>query len=111
MGLHTVRYDLATEQQQGLNIFLQITKQDLLVGKLARSSVGKESACNAGDPASIPGLGRSPGEGNGHTLRYSCLENPMDRGSWQATVLGVTRLRHDLATKPSATILRQFGSS
>ena len=60
MGLHTVRYDLATEQQQGLNIFLQITKQDLLVRKLARSSVGKESACNAGDPASIPGLGRSP---------------------------------------------------
>ena len=45
-------------------------------------SVGKESAINAGDPASVPGLGRSPGEGNGNPLRYSCLENPMDRGAW-----------------------------
>ena len=111
MGLHTVRYDLVTEQQQGLNIFLQITKQDLLVGKLARSSVGKESACNAGDLGSFPGLGRSPGERNGHPLQCSCLENPMDRGSWQATVHEVIRLRHDLTTKPPATILKQFGSS
>ena len=43
------------------------------------SSVGKESACNAGDSGSIPGLGISPGEGNGNPLDYSCLENPMDR--------------------------------
>ena len=43
-------------------------------------SDGKASACNAGDPGSIPGLGRSPGEGNGNPLQYSCLENPMDRG-------------------------------
>ena len=42
---------------------------------------GKESARNAGDPGSIPGLGRSPGEGNGYLLQYSCLENPMDRGA------------------------------
>ena len=42
-------------------------------------SMGKESACNAGDPGSIPGSGRSPGEGNGKPLQYSCLENPMDR--------------------------------
>ena len=48
------------------------------------SSVGKESACSAGDPGSIPGLGRSPGEGNGNPLQYSCLENPMDRGAWQS---------------------------
>ena len=54
-------------------------------------SVGKESACNAGDPGSIPGLGRSPGEGNGNPLQYSCLENPMDRGAWWATVHGVTK--------------------
>ena len=60
----------------------------------------KESACNAGDPGLIPGLGGSPGEGNGNPLQYSCLENPMDRGAWQATVYGVTRVRHDLATKP-----------
>ena len=45
-------------------------------------SDGKESACNAGDPGSIPGLGRSPGEGNGNPLQYSCLENPMDGGAW-----------------------------
>ena len=46
------------------------------------SSVGKESAGNAGDLGLIPGLGRSPGEGNGYSLQYSCLENPMDRGTW-----------------------------
>ena len=54
-------------------------------------SVGKESACNAGDPGSIPGLGRSPGEGNGNPLQYSCLENSMDRGTWWATVQGVAK--------------------
>ena len=64
------------------------------------SLVGKESACNAGDLASIPGSGRTPGEGNGNPLQYSCLENPMDRGALQATVHGVARVRHDLATKP-----------
>ena len=52
------------------------------------SSVGVESACNAGDPGSIPRLGRSPGEGNGNPFQYSCLENPMDRGAWWATVHG-----------------------
>ena len=50
-----------------------------------------ESACNKGDPGSIPGSGRSPGEGNGNPLQYSCLENPMDGGAWQATFHGVTR--------------------
>ena len=64
-----------------------------------RSSVGKESACNAGDLGSVPGLGRSPGEGNGNPLQYSCLENPMDIGAWQATVHGVKRVGHDLETK------------
>ena len=63
-------------------------------------SVGKESACNAGYLSSIPGSGRSPGEGNGNPLQHSCLENPMDRGDWRATVRGVTRVGHDLATKP-----------
>ena len=51
----------------------------------------KEYACNAGDLGLIPGLGRSLGEGNGTPLQYSCLENPMDRGAWRATVLGVTK--------------------
>ena len=54
-------------------------------------SDGKESACSAGDPGLVPGLGRSPGEGNGNPLQYSCLENPMDRGAWQATVHGVRK--------------------
>ena len=48
-------------------------------------SDGKQSACNARDPDSIPGLGRFPGEGNSYPLQYSCLGNSMDRGSWQAT--------------------------
>ena len=48
-------------------------------------SDSKESACNAGDLGSIPGLGRSPGEGNGCALQYACLENAMDRGAWRAT--------------------------
>ena len=64
------------------------------------SSVDTESACNAGDLGSIPGTGRSPGEGNGSPLQYSCLENPMDRGAWQATIHGVARVGHDLATRP-----------
>ena len=54
-------------------------------------SEDKASACNAGDPGSIPGLGRFPGEGNGNPLQYSCLENPMVRGAWRATVHGVTK--------------------
>ena len=58
------------------------------------------SACNAGDLGSIPELGRSPGEGNGNPLQHFCLENPMDRGTWQATIHGVTRVGHDLGTKP-----------
>ena len=66
---------------------------------LILSSVGKESACNAGDLGSISGLGRSPGEGNGNPLKHSCLENPMDKGAWQATVYGVTRVGYDLVTE------------
>ena len=55
-------------------------------------SDSKESACNVGDPSLITGLGRSPGEGNGNPLQYSCLGNPMDRGAWQVTVHRVTKL-------------------
>ena len=54
-------------------------------------SDGKESACNAGDLGLLPGLGRSPGGGHGNPHQYSCLENPMDRGAWQAIVYGITR--------------------
>ena len=55
------------------------------------SSDSKDSACNSGDLRSIPGLERSPGEGNGNPLQYSCLENSMDRGAWQATVHRVAK--------------------
>ena len=68
----------------------------ILIGGLPQWLKDKEAACNAGDTGdegSIPGLGKSPGEGNGNLLQYSCLENSMDRGAWQATVQRVTR--HD----------------
>ena len=64
-----------------------ISEMDFNVGLCG--SAGKKSGCNVGDLGSIPGLGRSPGEGNGNPLQYSCLENPMDRGVWWATVHGV----------------------
>ena len=54
-------------------------------------SVDKESVCSAGDPGSNPGPGRSPGEGKGNPLQYSCLENPMDRRAWWATVHGAAK--------------------
>ena len=54
-------------------------------------SVVKESACQAGDAGLIPGSGRSPGKGNGNPLQYFCLGNPMDRGTWRATVHGVAK--------------------
>ena len=68
-------------------------------------SDSNESACNAGDLGSIPGLGRSPGEGNGNPLQYSCLENPMDGGAWWATVHGSQRVGHDWATSLSLPAL------
>ena len=55
-------------------------------------SDGKASVYNAGDPGTSPGLGRSPGEGNGNPLQYYCLGNPMGRGAWQATAYGVAEL-------------------
>ena len=61
-------------------------------------SDGKESACNAGDLGLIPGLGKIPGEGNGNPLQYSCLENSTDRGTWRATVHGVTKSRPQRST-------------
>ena len=58
------------------------------------SSVSQVSACNAGDLGSIPGSGRSPAEGNGNAPQYSCLENPMDRGAWQAIVHAAAKKLH-----------------
>ena len=72
-------------------------------------SDGTESACNAGDPSLTPGLGRSPGERNGYPFQYSCLENSMDRGVWQATartctqgVAGSTATVGGIPTRPYA---------
>ena len=79
---------------------IHLSEKRWIPGGFPPTSVGKESAWNAGDLGPIPGLGRSPTEGNGNRLQYSCLENPMDRGAWQATVHGVSRVRHDLATQP-----------
>ena len=59
----------------------------------------KNPPANAEDTDLIPGSGRSPGEGNCNLFQYSCLENPMDRGAWQATTHGVQRVKHDLVTK------------
>ena len=61
------------------------------------SSDGKASAYNVGDSGLIPGSGRSPGEGKGNPLQYSCLENPMDRGAWWATIHGVAKSRTRLS--------------
>ena len=69
------------------------------------SSVGTEFFCIAGDLGLIPGLGRSPREENGNLLQYSCLENPMDRGTWQAIIYGVARVGHDWATKHTHSYL------
>ena len=71
-------------------------------------SEDKASACNAGDSGSIPGLGRSPGEGNDNPLQYSCLENPMDRGAWGATVHGVTKSRTRLSDFTHTLIIVLF---
>ena len=84
---------------QVIDMYVSILPQTPRQGFLG-GSVGKEGTCNTGGAGSIPGSGRSPGEGNGNPLQYSYLENPMHRGAWQATVQGVARVRHDLATKP-----------
>ena len=94
MGLQRVRHDWAT------NLFRFHFSWEVSV---PGGSGGKESACNAGDLGSIPGLGSSPGEGIGYLLQYSGLESSMDREAWQATVPGVQRVRHNWATFTSLT--------
>ena len=75
---------------------LILTNFNVALGFLG-SSEGKESTCNAGDLRSIPGLGRSPGEGNGNPLQYSCLENSKNRAARQATVHGVAEIQTRLS--------------
>ena len=81
-------------------ILLSLLLNSLFTVGFLHSLVDKSSACNAGDTSSIPGLRRCPGEGNGNPLQYSCLENLLDRGAWRATVHGIARVGHGLATKP-----------
>ena len=73
----------------------------ILMAQLIKSLPAmQETSCNIGDPGSIPGSGKSPGEGKSNPLQYSCIGNSMDRGAWQATVHGVARVGNDLETKP-----------
>ena len=69
----------------------------LLIVGFPGGSDDNETACNVGEPGSIPGLGRSPGDVNGNPLQYSCLDNPMDGGAWQSTVYGVAKSRAQLS--------------
>ena len=75
------------------SILKEINPEYYLEGTSQVALVVKNLPANAGDLGSIPGLGRAPGEGNGNPLQYSCLENPMDRGAWWATVHGVAKSR------------------
>ena len=81
-----------------LKTSLHIWGQVMCTRSFPSGSDGKEFACYAGDLDSIPGWGRSPGEGNGNPLQHSCLENSMARGAWQATVHGVAKIGHNWAT-------------
>ena len=81
------------QSQVPMNILLSITFKGYvyITPGFPSGSDGKESACNMGDLGLIPGLGRSPGEGNGYLLQYSGLENSMDRGTWLATFHSITQ--------------------
>ena len=68
---------------------------------------GKESSCNAGDLVSIPGSGKSPGEGNGYPLQYSCLESSVDKGGWWAQFIGSQKVGHNLAIKHTYTMRKE----
>ena len=78
--------------------YLKLVASSNPVCAFSGGSDGKESACNAGDPGSIPGLGRSPAKGNNYPLQYSCLENLVDIGAWQAALHGVTKIRTRLGS-------------
>ena len=84
---------------------------DLGTTNFPGSSDGKASAYSAGDLGSIPGSGRSPGEGNGNPLQDSCLGNPMDKGAWQATVHGIAELGTTELTDKSSAVPVEFFSN
>ena len=93
--------------QKILNMYAFATLFILLKG-FPGGSGGRESACNAGDPGSILGLRRSPGERNCKPTQYSCLENPMDWGAWCATVHGVAKSQTGLSSSFSFIVLKYF---
>ena len=78
---------------------------DFLFPSFLDGSDSKVYSCNSGDPGLIPGSERSPAEGNGNPLQYSCLDNSMDRGAWQATLMGLQRVRHHWTTNTTPTSL------
>ena len=78
-------------------LFGNNNQTDFLLVSVYLGSEGKESGCKLGNLGSIPVSGRSPGEGNGYPLQYSCLENSMDRGAWWATIYGVAESRTRLS--------------
>ena len=81
---------------EGIKKFLAIKKEVVYIERgFPCSTVGKESACNAGDLGLIPGSGKAPGEANGNSLQYSCLENPKDGGAGGLPSMGLHRVRHD----------------
>ena len=92
------------KEQYHTPIFLVFKMQII---KFPGGSDGKESVCNIGDPGlQSPGLGRSPGAGNGYSLQYSCLENPKDRGAWQAMAMSLQRVRHNWVTNTPSPVVK-----
>ena len=90
-------FHLFTWRQVTQACFLEGNVLNRMYMGFSHGSASKEPACKAGDLGSIPGFGRSTGEGNGHPLQYSGLENSMERGAWQATVHGVAKSRTQLS--------------
>ena len=88
-------FPLSTEERFMLITPMKVSVHFCTTRDFPGGSDGKASAYNAGDPGSIPGSRRSPGEGNGNPFQYSCLENPMDGGAWWAIIHGSQRVKHD----------------
>ena len=97
INLKSIVIDYSTSRWRHHKLSTHWFKKPLFWG-FPGDSDGKESSCNSGDLGLIPGLERSPGEGNGYSLRYSYLENPMDRGGWWATIHGVSKSWMQLST-------------
>ena len=93
-GLEKVSFHSSTKEGQSQRM-LKLPHNCIHLKYFPSGSEGRASACSVGDLGSMPGLGRSPGEGSGNPLQYSCLENPMDRGAWWTRVMGSQRVRHD----------------